>query len=115
MYGNGPEKLPFVVPLEARSRYVGTGTVTLIIDRLERDGFVRRIRGDKDRRSVTVEVVAERARQAAVLYAPLQQAAAAILDDYSDRELALIAGYLTRSNDMLRQAGAILAGPTERP
>lgn len=94
---------------------VGTGTVTLIIDRLERDGFVRRIRDEKDRRRVTIEVIPERARESAALYTPLRQVAAEILDDYSDRDLALIAGYLARSNDILRDAGAALSNPPGRP
>src|SRR3954451_13966840 len=33
-----------------------TGAVTAVIDRLERAGFARRVRDDKDRRKVNVEV-----------------------------------------------------------
>lgn len=90
---------------------IGTGSVTLVIDRLERAGFVRRVRGDsKDRRSITVEILPQRAREAGALYAPMQNAAAAILDDYDDDALATITQCLTRVNDMLRDAGADLAG-----
>lgn len=84
---------------------IGTGAVTLVIDRLERGGFVRRVRDTKDRRSVTIELVEDRDRDTMALYAPLQRAAKAVLDSYSERDLAVIAGYLARSNDVLRAAG----------
>ena len=87
----------------------GTGTMTLVLDRLERAGFVRRVRGAEDRRSVTIELIEERNREAAELYAPLQQAAATILEGYSDRELAVVADYLARSNEMLRDIAAATA------
>ena len=44
---------------------MGTGSMTLVIDRLERAGFVRRVRDTKDRRSLTVEFVPERRRDIA--------------------------------------------------
>jgi DNA-binding MarR family transcriptional regulator len=81
---------------------IGTGSMTLVIDRLERAGFVRRVRDTKDRRSLIVEFVPERRREIAAFYAPLQQHAAEIAEHYTERDLAVIVDYLTRSNDMLR-------------
>lgn len=91
---------------------MGTGSMTLVIDRLERAGFVRRVRDTKDRRSLTIEVVEQRSRELAALYAPLQKRAAEIAQRYSESELALIVDYLTRSNDMLNDLATNLA---ERP
>lgn len=88
---------------------VGTGTVTLVLDRLERAGFVRRLRDAQDRRSVTIELIEERNREAAELYAPLQKAAATILESYNDRELAVIADYVARSNLMLHDTADMIA------
>src|ERR1700678_2469959 len=91
---------------------MGTGSMTLVIDRLERAGFVRRVRDTKDRRSLTVEFVQERSREIAALYAPLRQRGAEIAERYSESDLAVIADYLTRSNDMLRDLATSL---TEEP
>lgn len=88
---------------------MGTGSMTLVIDRLERAGFVRRVRGTKDRRSLTVEIVERRDREMAALYAPLRHRADQIAEQYSESELALIADYLTRSNDMLSDLVATIA------
>jgi DNA-binding MarR family transcriptional regulator len=88
---------------------MGTGTVTLVIDRLERAGFVRRVRAGTDRRSVSVEVTEGRQQEMAALYAPLLEAARTISSTYSDRDLAIIVGYLERSNEMLRDVSRTLA------
>jgi hypothetical protein len=55
---------------------MGTGSMTLVIDRLERAGFVRRVRGTKDRRSLTVEFVPQRPRRHRRLPHPLKRHAA---------------------------------------
>ncbi len=83
---------------------LGTGTITLVIDRLEKAGFVRRVPGPKDRRSVLIELLPDRQREAAGLYAPVQQAGELLLADYDDHDLMLISEYLRRSNDTLRDA-----------
>ena len=94
---------------------MGTGSMTLVIDRLERAGFVRRVRGAKDRRSLTVEFVPERSGEIAGFYAPLRQRGAEVAERYTDSELAVIVDYLTRSNDMLRDlATSLTEGPAAR-
>jgi DNA-binding MarR family transcriptional regulator len=91
---------------------MGTGSMTLVIDRLERAGFVRRVRDTDDRRGLTIEFVPERRPEAAALYAPLHRQGAEIAKRYSERDLAVIIDYLTRSNDMLREIATSLAqGP----
>ena len=91
---------------------MGTGSMTLVIDRLERAGFVRRVRDTGDRRSLTIEFVPERRPEAAALYAPLQQQAAEIARRYSAHDLGVIVDYLARSNDMLREiATSLTEGP----
>jgi DNA-binding MarR family transcriptional regulator len=88
---------------------MGTGTVTQVIDRLEQAGYARRIREAKDRRSVSIEVVPDKARQVGSFYATLRQEAADLSSRYDDRDLALILDYLTRANDMLRDASDAVA------
>lgn len=90
---------------------LGTGTITLVIDRLEKAGFVQRVRGPKDRRSVLIELLPCRQTEAAELYLPVQQAAERILADYDDRDLKLISEFVRRSNDMLLDAATELLRP----
>jgi DNA-binding MarR family transcriptional regulator len=89
---------------------MGTGAVTQVIDRLEDAGYARRVREGRDRRSVSIEVVREKARQVGAFYSTLRQAGAELTDCYDDRDLALIVDYLTRANDILRDAGSMAAG-----
>jgi DNA-binding MarR family transcriptional regulator len=91
---------------------MGTGSMTLVIDRLERAGYVRRVRDTQDRRSLTVEIVQQSAREIAAIYAPLQERAAEIAQRYDEDQLAVIVDYLTRSNDMLRD---VATGLTQLP
>lgn len=91
---------------------MGTGSMTLVIDRLERAGYVRRVRDTKDRRSITIDVVSERVRELGAYYAPMRAQASEIAQRYSDEELAVVVDYLTRSNDMLAD---LLADPAGLP
>jgi DNA-binding MarR family transcriptional regulator len=89
---------------------MGTGAVTQVIDRLEDAGYARRVREAKDRRSVSIELVPEKARQVGAFYSTLQHDAAQLTARYDDHDLALIVDYLTRANDILRDAGNAAAG-----
>ena len=48
-----------------------TGAVTAVIDRLERAGFVRRLRDDSDRRKVNVEVTPRHYDESGKVWGPL--------------------------------------------
>ena len=48
-----------------------TGAVTAVIDRLERAGFVRRVRDEADRRKVNVEVTPRHYTEAGKIWEPL--------------------------------------------
>jgi len=74
-----------------------TGATTAVIDRLERAGFARRLRSTQDRRSVLVEALPDRQRQIEGLYEPLAAAVARLNEEYGDRELAVVADYLSRA------------------
>lgn len=94
---------------------MGTGSITLVIDRLERAGVVRRVRDTKDRRSLQIELVEDHRHELADLYTPLRQGGIDLAARYSDEQLTVIADYLTHANDMLRDAAASLTGqaPTD--
>ena len=71
LIGEGP------VPAGRLSAITGltSGAVTRMIDRLERDGYVRRESDPRDRRRVLVRVNPERLADAARLFEPMRQAA----------------------------------------
>jgi hypothetical protein len=71
---------------------------------------VRRVREAKDRRSVSIELVPDQARQVGAFYSTLQRDAAELTGRYDDHDLALIVEYLTCANDILRDAGHTAAG-----
>ena len=79
-----------------------TGAITGVIDRLERAGFVSRVRDANDRRRVVIQPIAERARDITPLLESLDTAWTALCGRYSDRELALINRFMNDSILMLR-------------
>ncbi|MFF9090134.1 MarR family winged helix-turn-helix transcriptional regulator [Streptomyces sp. NPDC014991] len=78
---------------------------TALVDRLERAGHVRRLRGERDRRKVTI-VVDERAVALGWShFGPLLHRAVDLLRDYDERELAAIRGFLAGVLDATAQGG----------
>ena len=80
-----------------------TGAITGVVDRLEQAGYVRRARDPRDRRKVVIEPVYEHERMRALesIFASFNQQVAAMVERYSDEELALI-------NDFLQRSAAVL-------
>lgn len=80
------------------SRHSGltTGATTVVIDRLERAGLVRRARNMEDRRSVLVETRPHCLRHIEPLYRKLAVATDRLNEHYGDRELAIVVEYLSR-------------------
>ncbi|MEV6276047.1 MarR family transcriptional regulator [Nocardia sp. NPDC051832] len=74
-----------------------TASMTGMIDRLEKAGFVTRVRDETDRRRVLVHLRLERATaDIAPIYHPLLGRWRGALADYSEPELTLIADFLAR-------------------
>ena len=98
------------------AQYTGltTGSVTSLIDRLEKKGFVRRVRDTHDRRRVMVEVDAARFADLSRIFASLQGVFEGLFDSYSDEQLTLIADFLSRSTALSRQAIARLNQSPQR-
>jgi len=92
----------------ADASYLSAGAMTASIDRLERAGFVRRVRDEEDRRRVVVEATPEARKRSWELYQPLVELGAGGLEAYSDAELRLIAGFLRGASEVqLRHAEAL--------
>jgi DNA-binding MarR family transcriptional regulator len=85
-----------------------TGAITGIVDRLEKAGHARREANPRDRRSVIIHPVENRALRAQIapIFESLRQAMAAVAGRYSARELALIQDYLERTIQVLRDETA---------
>jgi DNA-binding MarR family transcriptional regulator len=102
----------------ARASGLATASVTDLIDRLEQKGFVRRGRDVRDRRKVVVEPSADRAAAAGRLFASTRRSLAQLYARYSDRELAVVADFLARNAERLRnetERVARRASATSRP
>lgn len=74
-------------------------TLTGMLDRLERGGWLSRRPDPGDRRRIIVEAATGREAEVARIYAPMSKALKEICADYSDEELARIIGFLERAAD----------------
>lgn len=80
----------------AQASGLTTGAITGVIDRLERAGFARRERDANDRRKVLVHLQPEVETRIAPMFEPMQHAANAVLETYSDEELAWLLTFMQR-------------------
>ncbi|HEV8364435.1 MAG TPA: MarR family transcriptional regulator [Gemmatimonadaceae bacterium] len=94
----------------ARHSGLATASVTNLIDRLERKGFVRRAHDPADRRRVLVEPVLDRVAASRELFASARKSLTQLFDSYSTRDLAVIADFLGRNAERLREETRKLSG-----
>ena len=90
----------------ARQAGLHPATLTGILDRLERGGWIARDRARADRRSVTIRVLPDRSMEVFRLYQPMLGAVDEVLADYTETELDLIAGFLRRTTEAGRHVNA---------
>jgi len=88
----------------ARRAGLHPATMTGILDRLERGGWIVRERDPSDRRAVRVQAVRDRYGQLLSLYSGLSQSMNKLLAGYADTELELIADFMSRCVDAGRDA-----------
>ena len=88
------------------------------MDRLEKAGFVRRERDEKDRRKVFIAVVPENTAKIGRLYAHMQRAMLKNWESYSDAELKLLLRFANQGyNTMLgaiEELKAMMAAQNEK-
>jgi len=82
----------------AEATGLSAGATTSMIDRLERKGFVRRRRGDGDRRQVMVEFTDEGIRRVGELYGPLE--GEPLLGSFSKEQLDVMRDQLVRMREL---------------
>jgi DNA-binding MarR family transcriptional regulator len=93
----------------ARRAGLHPATMTGILDRLERGGWVARDRDPADRRVVLVRALPERNGDLMRLYSGMSGAMNKLLAGYGDTELTLIADFLRRTANAGRNAAEELA------
>jgi len=94
----------------ARRAGLHPATMTGILDRLERGGWVARERDPSDRRAVLVRALRDRGAQLIRLYAGMNTLMDEICAGYEDTELELLADFLRRTAHAGQTATDELAG-----
>ena len=85
-----------------------TASVTNLIDRLERKGFVQRVRDASDRRRVIVQPNDARLAELDQIFSQVVGTFDGVLDTYDDAQLATIADFLDRATEYSRNLIAAL-------
>ncbi|MDQ6636682.1 MAG: MarR family transcriptional regulator [Candidatus Dormibacteraeota bacterium] len=93
----------------ARRAGLHPATMTGILDRLERGGWVARERDASDRRGVVIRFVGDRMSEILRLYSGMNESMSQIFAGYREDELEVIAGFLRRTADAGRKANDELA------
>jgi DNA-binding MarR family transcriptional regulator len=88
-------------------------TMTGILDRLERSGWVARERDSSDRRAVVVRTLPDRGVELYHLYTGMRTALDEICADYDAEQLELIVGFLNRVADAGERSAAELGRPDQ--
>jgi DNA-binding MarR family transcriptional regulator len=88
----------------ARRAGLHPATMTGILDRLERGGWIARERDPSDRRAVVVRAIRERYAELMRKYTGMNRSMNKLLASYSDSELELIADFMRRTVDAGRSA-----------
>ena len=93
----------------ARRAGLHPATMTGVLDRLERGGWIARERDPADRRAVIIHLLRDRTGEVLKLYAGMNEAMDEICAGYSADDLELLSGFLRRTADAGRAATQQLA------
>jgi DNA-binding MarR family transcriptional regulator len=93
----------------ARRAGLHPATMTGVLDRLERGGWIVRERDQADRRAVTIRLLRDRSGEVFRLYAGMNEAMDEICAGYSADQLELLADFLRRTAEAGRAAAGQLA------
>ncbi len=82
----------------ARWACVTTGGMTVVLDRLEKDGYVKREANPADRRSCIVHLIPESLRKLESVYQSKGELLADAMERYKDRDLRLLIQFFEQIN-----------------
>ncbi|MDQ8736607.1 MarR family transcriptional regulator [Paenibacillus sp. LHD-38] len=97
------EKGPITAGELSKLTGLATGSVTSLIDRLEKNGFVRRQNDPNDRRKVIIVPLYEHKEEVSNTYMPLHASMVKLAASYTDEELKLITEFLGKASDVLEE------------
>jgi MarR family transcriptional regulator, organic hydroperoxide resistance regulator len=83
----------------ARSTGLTTGGVTVMLDRLEKAGYVKRQPNPRDRRSVLVHLNPAKLKKVDAFYGAINERMAGLLDDTPDSELRSVVNLFSKMNE----------------
>jgi len=95
----------------ARLAGLHPATLTGILDRLQKGGWIARDRDPDDRRAVSLRALRDRSGELLGHYAGMNVAVEQICADYTEAELELIAGFLRRTTGAGKSATGELTAP----
>ena len=91
----------------AKAGQLSPGALTAALDRLERAGYVRRVRDENDRRRVLVEITDQLEQLTWELYGPLAASGDAMLRDLTEEHLTIM-------RDVMREAARLQMKQADR-
>jgi DNA-binding MarR family transcriptional regulator len=99
----------------AKRAALSPAAVTAALDRLEDADYVRRVRDDRDRRRVLVEVTDQMVEDAQRIYGPLAARSEELLGPCTDGQLRAMIDVLTRGAEMQLERAASLREELSAP
>lgn len=97
------EKGPVTAGELAKLTGLTTGSVTALIDRLEKNGYVRRQPDPQDRRKVIIAPLYEHKEEVSNTYMLLHAAMVALASTYTNAELEIITQFLRKAGTVLEE------------
>ncbi len=95
---------------------LSTGTVTAVLDRIEKAGFIQRVAAPEDRRKVLLKAtVTQSSPEAQVLFKDFMEANAAIMSRYSDDQLRTILDYVTATTQLYNEQALNIRQKAAKP
>jgi DNA-binding MarR family transcriptional regulator len=91
-----------------------TGAITSVLNRLEKAGYVRRVKDPNDLRMVIVEPIYSNLQPVKEVFAPLAEAMSELFSRYSAGEQEIILDYIERSGQILLRQAEQLRNKTRR-
>jgi DNA-binding MarR family transcriptional regulator len=94
---------------------MSTGAVTAMLDRLEKTGYVRRLRDPADRRRVLVEPSELAAERGGEVYRPFEEQTVPMFARFTDEQIAVVRDFLRIGNDFYDVQTARIEALAQRP
>jgi DNA-binding MarR family transcriptional regulator len=97
----------------AQACRLSRGAMTVALDRLERAGYVRRLRGEVDRRRVMVEVTPRARGLTEAIWEPIGREGTALLVRMTNDELTFLLDFLQRGRELQEKHARRIAAMSE--